>query len=117
MSHTGDGIFTFGLVHVIYLDFKCCSHDMSHNILLINDSFSEKLFQFMLAKPVSKWVSLNNKWYRNWGMFGTETNFESFLCEITCIVRIGSIPLGARPGIDPLVWQLGLKKCFKNHQN
>ena len=50
----------------------------------------------MLAKPVSKWVSLNTKWYQNWGMFGTETNFESFLCENTCIVPIGSIPLGAR---------------------
>ena len=56
MSHTGDVIFTSGQIHVIYLDFKYCSHDMSHDILLIiNDSFSEKLFQFMLAKPVSKW--------------------------------------------------------------
>ena len=62
MSHTGDVIFTSGHIHVIYLGLKYGSHDMSHNVLLIikwfiklNDSFSEKLFQFMLAKPVSKW--------------------------------------------------------------
>ena len=57
MSHTVDVIFTSGRIHVIYmnLDSKHDSHLMSHNVLLINDSFSEKLFQFMLAKPVSKW--------------------------------------------------------------
>ena len=57
MTHTGEVIFTSGYIHVIYmyLDSNYDLHDMSHNVLLINDSFSEKLFQFMSAKPVSKW--------------------------------------------------------------
>ena len=67
----------------------------------------------MLAKPVSKWVSLSTKWYQTRGMFWIETNFDPFLCEITCIVSIGSIPLGARLGMNHLVWHLGLKNASK----